>query len=250
MIKSIIIDDEQHCVDALRADLDKYCPNVEVSGTCASGKEGIFAIKKYKPRLIFLDVEMPWMNGFEMLEMLDHIDFCIIFTTAYDKFAAKAFRISAVDYLLKPIDAHDLQVAVKKAEEKILASEGTVNIENLLHNIRQPAQRQKIAFPQRDGYDFVPAENILYCHAEGAYTDIHLAGNKKFLVSKTLGDVEEMLPSDIFQRIHHSTIVNLQHITNLIRSDGGYVMLNNGEKLMISKAKKDSLLQRLGLKKE
>ena len=250
MIKALIIDDEQHCIDALKADLDKYCGNVEVSATCSSGKEGILAIKKYKPRLIFLDVEMPWMNGFEMLEMLEHIDFCIIFTTAYDKFAAKAFRISAVDYLLKPIESGDLKAAVKKAEEKILASEGTVNIENLLHNIRQPAQHQKIAFPQREGYEFIPAENILYCHAEGAYTDIHLTGNKKFLVSKTLGDIEEMLPADGFHRIHHSTIVNLQHITNLIRSDGGYLMLNNGEKLMISKAKKDSLLQRLGLKKD
>ncbi len=250
MIKSLIIDDEQHCIDALKADIDKHCGNVEVCATCLSAKEGILAIKKHKPRLIFLDVEMPWMNGFEMLEMLDNIDFCIIFTTAYDRFAAKAFRISAVDYLLKPVDINDLKVAVKKAEEKILASEGTVNIQNLLHNIRQPAEHQKIAFPKRDGYEFIPAENILYCNAEGAYTNIHLTGNKKFLVSKTLGDIEEMLPVDIFQRIHHSTIVNMQHITNLIRSDGGYVMLNNGEKLMISKAKKDTLLHRLGLKKD
>ena len=125
----------------------------------------------------------------------------------------------------------------------------TINIQNLLHNIRQPSQQQKIAFPQREGYEFIPAENILYCHAEGAYTDIHLIHNKKFLISKNLGDIEEMLPADIFQRIHHSTIVNIQHITNLIRTDGGYVMLDNGEKLMVSKAKKDMLLQRLGLKK-
>src|SRR6478735_740560 len=119
----------RNCKNAaiVKADLDRYCGNVEVCATCSSGKEGILAIKKYKPRLIFLDVEMPWMNGFEMLEMLDHIDFCIIFTTAYDKFAAKAFRISAVDYLLKPIDANDLKIAVQKAEEKILASEGTIN---------------------------------------------------------------------------------------------------------------------------
>src|SRR3954469_10579672 len=138
MIKAIVIDDEQHCIDALLSDLSKSCGNVEVIAKCLSAKEGILSIKKYKPQLIFLDVEMPWMNGFEMLEMLDHIDFYIIFTTAYDKFAAKAFRISAIDYLLKPIDVNDLQVAVKKAEDKILASEGTINIENLLHNIRQP----------------------------------------------------------------------------------------------------------------
>jgi len=120
MIKSIIIDDEKHCIDALISDLSKYCSNVEVCATSTSAKEGIFAIKKLKPRLIFLDVEMPLINGFEMLEMLDNIDFCIIFTTAYDKFAAKAFRISAVDYLLKPIDENDLKNAVQKAEEKNL----------------------------------------------------------------------------------------------------------------------------------
>ncbi|HVX26234.1 MAG TPA: LytTR family DNA-binding domain-containing protein [Parafilimonas sp.] len=250
MISTIIIDDEQHCINSLSTDLAKHCPHVQIQATCNSAKEGIFAIKKFKPRLIFLDVEMPWMNGFEMLETFDHIDFCIIFTTAYDKFAAKAFRISAVDYLLKPIDINDLKIAVKKAEEKILASEGTVNIQNLLHNIKQPSQQQKIAFPQREGYEFIAAENILYCHAEGAYTYIHLTGNKKFLVSKTLGDVEEMLPSDIFIRIHHSIVINLQHITNFIRSDGGYVVMNNGEKLMVSKARKDALLQRLGLKKD
>jgi two-component system LytT family response regulator len=250
MISTIIIDDEQHCINSLSADLAKHCLNVKVVATCNSAKEGILSIKKLRPRLIFLDVEMPWMNGFEMLEMIDHIDFCIIFATAYDKFAAKAFRISAVDYLLKPIDVNDLKIAVKKAEEKILASEGTVNIQNLLHNIRQPSQQQKIAFPQREGYEFIQAENILYCHAEGAYTYIHLLGNRKFIVSKTLGDVEEMLPSDIFLRIHHSIVINLRHITNFIRSDGGYVVMNNGEKLIVSKARKDNLLEKLGLKKD
>ena len=248
MIKSIIIDDEQPCIDTLKSDIFKYCNNIEICASCLSAKEGILAIKKYHPRLIFLDVEMPWMNGFEMLEMLDHIDFCIIFTTAYDKFAARAFRISAVDYLLKPVDPNDLKIAVEKAQEKILASEGAINIQNLLHNMRQPAQQQKIAFPKKDGYDFIPAENILYCHAEGAYTTIHLDERKKFLVSKNLGDVEDTLPADIFQRIHHSTVVNLHHITNFIRSDGGYVTIDNGEKLIVSKAKKEMLMQRLGLK--
>jgi two-component system LytT family response regulator len=248
MIKSIIIDDEKHCIDALISDLSKYCSNVEVCATSTSAKEGIFAIKKLKPRLIFLDVEMPLINGFEMLEMLDNIDFCIIFTTAYDKFAAKAFRISAVDYLLKPIDENDLKNAVQKAEEKILSSEGVINIQNLLHNIRQPAQQQKIAFPKREGYEFIAVENILYFHAEGAYTNVFLNNGKKFLVSKTLGDIEEMLPPEIFTRIHHSTIVNINAVTHYIRTDGGYVVINTNEKLMVSKARKEVLLERLGLK--
>jgi two-component system LytT family response regulator len=248
MIKSIIIDDEQPCIDALQADLAKYCNNVELCATCSSGKEGILAIKKHKPRLIFLDVEMPWMNGFEMLEMLDRIDFCIIFTTAYDKFAARAFRISAVDYLLKPVDAADLKAAVKKAEEKILASEGTVNIENLLHNIRQPAQQQKIALPNRDGYEFAKAHSILYCTAEGAYTKVIFNDKHSMLVSRSLGDIEEMLPVELFARIHHSTIININAVTHYSRADGGFVVMNTNEKLAVSKARKEALLQRLGLK--
>ncbi len=248
MIKSIIIDDEQHCIDALKADLSRHCGNVEVCSACLSGKEGILAIKKYKPQLIFLDVEMPWMNGFEMLEMLHIIDFCIIFTTAYDKFAAKAFRISAVDYLLKPVDATDLKAAVSKAEEKILVSAGTVNIQNLLHNIREPVQQQKIALPNRDGYEFAQAHSILYCTAQGAYTKVIFTDKRSLLISKTLGDIEEMLPSEIFIRIHHSTIVNLNAVTHYVRTDGGYVVMNTNERLMVSKARKEVLLEKLGLK--
>jgi len=250
MITAIIIDDEQHCVEALFGDLEKYHSGVEVLAKCNSAKEGILAIKRLKPQLIFLDVEMPWMNGFEMLEMLDHIDFSIIFTTAYDKFAAKAFRISAVDYLLKPIDVTDLKVAIHKAEEKILASAGTMNIENLLHNIRQPSQEQKIALPNRDGYEFTPVQSILYCNAEGAYTKVVLKEKRTLLISRTLGDIHEILPAEIFVRIHHSTIVNLNAVTQYSRADGGYVVMNTGERLIVSKARKDVLLEKLGLKKD
>ena len=250
MINAIIIDDEQHCVEALAADISKHCSNVEIIAKCTSAKEGILAIKKQKPQLIFLDVEMPWMNGFEMLEMLDHIDFCIIFTTAYDKFAAKAFRISAVDYLLKPIDANDLKIAILKAEQKIASSAGAVHIENLLHNMRQPVQQHKVALPNREGYEFTQVNDILYCGAEGAYTKIFLQGKRSMLISRTLGDIEEMLPPEIFIRIHHSTLVNLNAVTHYHRTDGGYVVMNTNEKLMVSKARKDALLQRLGLKKD
>ena len=117
-----------------------------------------------------------------------------------------------------------------------------------MHNIRQPAQQQKIAFPKREGYEFIAVENILYFHAEGAYTNVFLNNGKKFLVSKTLGDIEEMLPPEIFTRIHHSTIVNINAVTHYIRTDGGYVVISTNEKLMVSKARKEVLLERLGLK--
>ena len=249
MITAIIIDDEQHCVEALYRDLIKHHDNVEVLAKCNSAKEGILAIKKLKPQLIFLDVEMPWMNGFEMLEMLDHIDFCIIFTTAYDKFAAKAFRISAVDYLLKPIDADDLKAAVHKAEEKILASAGTVNIENLLHNIRQPAQDQKIALPNRDGYEFTPIQSILYCSAEGAYTKVVLKEKRTLLISRTLGDIHEILPAEIFVRIHHSTIVNLNAVTHYSQNRWRLCCYEYRRKINCFKSKERCFIGKAGSKK-
>jgi len=248
MINAIIVDDEKHCIDALVADLAKCCPNVHILATCGSAREGLNAIKNEKPQLLFLDVDMPWMNGFEMLELLPVINFCIIFTTAYDQFAARAFRISAIDYLLKPVDQGDLVEAVKKAEEKIQKDAGITNIENLLHNMRQPAQQQKVALPSRDGYEFEHVNTILYCAAEGAYTKVVLKDKKPLLISKTLGDIEEMLPRELFLRIHHSTVVNLNAITHYSRTDGGFVVINTNEKLMVSKARKEALLQQLGLK--
>jgi two-component system LytT family response regulator len=250
MLRSIIIDDEPQNALTLKNDITTHCLSVEVIAICHSAKEGIMAIKKDKPELIFLDIEMPWMNGFEMLEMLDDINFSIIFTTAHDQFAAKAFRLSAVDYLLKPIDPHDLKEAVTKAHRKNEQQQGNVHIENLLRNIRQPSSHQKIALPYKDGYEFIEVSHIVYCQAEGAYTKVFLDNKKYILVSRSLGDIEELLPGDLFQRIHHSTVVNLNFITHFVRSDGGYVKLQSGEQLTVSKSKKEIVLERLGLKKD
>jgi two-component system, LytTR family, response regulator len=250
MLRSIIIDDEPLNAATLKNDLNVHCPSVQIVSICHSAKEGIMAIKKERPDLIFLDIEMPWMNGFEMLEMLDEINFSLIFTTAHDQFAAKAFRISAVDYLLKPIDANDLTEAVKKAQQKLEQQQGQANIENLLRNIKQPSSQQKIALPYREGYEFVEVTHIIYCQAEGAYTKVFLDNKKYIVVSKTLGDIEELLPTDLFQRIHHSTVVNLGYVTHFVRSDGGYVKLRTGESLIVSKSKKEAVMERLGLKKD
>jgi len=250
MIRAIIIDDEPQNAGILKKDLETHCPFVQTIAVCYSAKEGILSIRKEKPELVFLDIEMPWMNGFEMLEVLGEINFSIIFTTAHDQFAAKAFRISAVDYLLKPIDAADLKAAVKKVEEKLHIQQGHANIENLLQNIKQPSSQQKIALPYKEGYEFIEVSQIIYCQAEGAYTKVFLDNKKYILVSKTLGDIEELLPSSIFQRIHHSTVVNLGYVTHFVRSDGGYVKMRTGEQLTVSKSKKESLMERLGLKRD
>jgi two-component system LytT family response regulator len=248
MIRSIIIDDEQHCVKALVKDLQQNCPSIEMADACYSAKDGIMAIKKHQPNLVFLDVEMPWMNGFEMLEILGDINFSIIFTTAHDEFAARAFRISAVDYLLKPIDAADLKSAVQKVEKKLGEDSYLQHISNLLRNMRQPSIEQKVALPQREGYEFIDVSSIIYCQAEGAYTNVFIQGKKPMLISRILGDVEELLPPEIFQRIHHSTLINVTYVSQFLRSDGGYIVLKNGDKLSVSKAKKEMLMARLGLR--
>jgi len=250
MLRSIIIDDEPQSADLLKTDILSNCPAVEVIHICHSAKEGVMTIKKEKPDLVFLDIEMPWMNGFEMLEILDDISFSIIFTTAHDQFAAKAFRISAVDYLLKPIDVNDLKEAVTKAEQKIAQQHGNANIENLLRNIKKPSSQQKIALPYREGFEFIEVTHIIYCQAEGAYTKVFLDNKKYIVVSKTLGDIEELLPQDLFLRIHHSTVVNLNYVTHFVRSDGGYLKLQTGEELPVSKSKKENVMERLGVKKD
>lgn len=208
------------------------------------------AIRREKPDLVFLDVQMPWMNGFEMLEVLDEISFAIIFTTAYDQFAARAFRLSAIDYLLKPIDVGDLKDAVRKVAERIRQHTGSANIDNLLHNFNNPEGKQRIAFAGREGYEFVEIGNIVHAHAEGAYTHVHLKDGRRLVISKTLSDIEEMLPGERFLRIHHSSLVNLDHVTHFYRTDGGYVVLDSGEKLPVSKSKKEHVMERLGLKKD
>ena len=248
MIRSVIIYDEQNCIDSLAFDLARHCPEVEIIETCTSPKQGLVTIRKQKPDLVFLDVQMPWMNGFEMLEIIDEINFSIIFTTAFDQFAAKAFRLSAIDYLLKPIDTNDLKEAVKKVSEKIALKTGAANIDNLLQNINKPENKQRIAFAGRDGYEFIEIESIVFARAEGAYTNVFLNNKRKLVISKTLSDIEEMLPVNQFQRIHHSTLVNISHVTHFYKSDGGYIVLDNGEKLIVSKSKKESLMERLGLK--
>jgi len=248
LITAIIIDDEQNCIDSLVFDLQKHCKDVEILESCTTPRQGLLSIKKHKPDLVFLDVQMPWMSGFEMLELLDKIDFAIIFTTAFDQFAAKAFRISAIDYLLKPIDINDLKEAIKKASEKIQQKSGTDNIANFLQNIKKPEVKQRIAVPGREGYEFIEAGKIIYAKAEGSYTHVFLNDKRKLIISKTLSDIEELLPTEHFQRIHHSTLVNLSHVTHLFKTDGGFVVLDNGEKLVVSKSRKESLMERLGLK--
>ncbi|MET0393731.1 MAG: LytTR family DNA-binding domain-containing protein [Chitinophagaceae bacterium] len=240
MINAIIIDDEQPCITALQNDLRMFCPQVKVIDTCSSSREGLLSIRKNKPDLVFLDIAMPVINGFELLEMLgEEAGFQLIFTTAYEQFATRAFRVSAVDYLLKPIDGNDLSEAVRKAEKAIERNQPDNN---------QPAAgHQKIALPNRDGYDFIATSDILYCRAEGAYTHIILKDQRKLLLSKPLGEIEGLLPASLFERIHHSYLINISQVHQFRKTEGASLIMNNGDQLSIARSKKDQLMKRLGI---
>ncbi|RZJ73395.1 MAG: response regulator transcription factor [Flavobacterium sp.] len=249
MISAIIIDDEQHCITTLLNDLEMFCPTVRVISTCRSGADAIAAIRAMKPQLVFMDIEMPLMNGFEILERLEgERDFSVIFTTAYDKFVMRALRASAIDYLLKPVDPIDLAKAVAKAEQqagRTLSPDNRIN--NLLTNSTVSEEQRRIALPSRDGYEFITLGEIIYCKADGGYTEIHLA-DRKLILSKALGETELLLEAAFFERIHHSVIVNINFVRQFKKNEGLFVIMSNGHQLNVSRSKKQDLLTRLGIK--
>lgn len=239
MIRAILLDDEKHCIESLKLDLTKYCPEVDIVAACISSKEGLQAIKKLKPDVLFLDVEMPWMNGFELLELLQPIDFEVIFVTAYDTYALKAFRVCAVDYLLKPISKDDLISAVQRIHKK--ASQGTDRIQELLDVYFTRKHQTRITIPEKDGYQFLDIPDILYAESDGNYSRIHVADKPSLFISQTLKDLEEKLAGNNFCRVHHSYLVNLDNVDRYVRSDGGYLIMKNGAIVPVSRAKKNEL---------
>lgn len=249
MINAIIIDDEARCAEVLNNDLKMYCPDIKVLCMAHSGLDGIRKIREYSPQAIFLDIEMQDMNGFEMLEILGPSLQCkVIFTTAYAQFAIRALRINALDYLLKPIDGQELIEAVKRMTTSIETAESNIQqVQYALANLKLPTDEQKLALPNRNGYDFISPAEILYCKADGAYTEIHITHGKTILLSKSLGEIETVLPPSLFVRIHHSCTININHISQFKKSEGAFLVMSNGEQLGISRSKKDHLLRRIGL---
>ena len=199
MIKAIIIDDEKHCSDNLQWQLRQYCPEVEVACVCKSPEQGLAEIGKRQPQLVFLDVEMPRMSGFEMLEQLTDIHFDIIFTTAFNQYAIQAIKFGALDYLVKPVDKDELRTAVNKVVNRT-NSESLKQLTALLTHIRKSNDLsfQKIALPTLHGYELVPLNNIMYCESKSNYTNIHLNSGQPILVSRTLKDIEELLDTQFF----------------------------------------------------
>jgi len=250
MINAIIIDDERHSCDALKMLLEKCCSQVQVSAMCYSAEEGIKKIHELKPQLVFLDIEMPHMNGFQMLEQLPAINFEIIFTTSYDQYAITAFKFSALDYLLKPVDREELEKAIQKVSKKITPPVSQ-QLEILLQKINQPAIIiQKIALPTMQGLEFVPVDSIINCSSNNNYTEFFLADKKRLLVSRTLKEVEDMLADHSFLRVHNSHVVNVNAITRYVKGEGGYLVMTDGSTVDVSRSRKDLLLQKLQPYKE
>jgi two-component system LytT family response regulator len=244
MIKALLIDDEVHCLDTLCMLLSDFCPDVHVMEQCMSAKKGLDAIEKLNPELVFLDIEMPFMNGFELLEQFKSIPFSVIFTTSYDQYAIKAIRFSALDYLLKPIDPKELVVAINKV--KAHKSPPSAEQFNMLMEQIQHKEKgfTKIAVPTFDGYELIPIDQVLRCEADDNYSHVFLKNKTKITACRTLKEVEEQLQDfPFFIRVHHSYIVNLNEVTKYVRGEGGYLVMSDGSTVNVSRSRKDSLMK-------
>ena len=220
MIKAILIEDEKKSRDVLAHLLQKNCPDISIIGIAENVKAGIEIVHNLKPELIFLDVMMPDGSGFDVLEKISDLKFDVIFTTASEKFAVKAIKFSALDYLLKPIDAEELKAAVKKVLDRKHIISPKENLHSLLENIKKSdEQYSKITLPTGSAYEVVLVKDIIRCEANDNYTNVYLADGKKFLVSGTLKHYEELLPEKDFVRVHHSHLINRTHMLRFLKEE-------------------------------
>lgn len=244
MFKAILIDDEVHCIDTLSMLISDYCPEVQVMEQCVSAKQGLIAVGRHHPELIFLDIEMPVMNGFEFLEQFTDIPFSVIFTTSYDQYAIKAIHFSALDYLLKPIDPKELVAAVQKVRvQKMLpsAEQFRMLIDQVQNRLKQFT---KVAVPTSEGFELIPVEEIIFCEADDNYTRFFLKNKKRVIACRTLKEVEEQLTDFVsFIRVHHSYMVNLNEVDKYIRGEGGYLIMSDGSIVNVSRSRKDALMK-------
>lgn len=247
MLTAIIIDDETSSRNSLRKKLATHCTEITIVDECENGEEGIKSIEEKNPDIIFLDVEMPRVNGFTMLQQLTNKDFEVVFITAYDHYAIRAIKFSALDYLVKPVEVADLKAAVEKAAKKRKTSAINERLELLLQNLNTDKKEpHRIAIPSLDGLQFVETENIIYLEASSNYTCFYLTKNTRLTVAKTLKDFEGLLPPSVFIRIHHSYIINKNLVERYINGKGGQVVMSNGIVLDVARRKKEEFMKAIG----
>ncbi len=245
MIEAIIVDDEINNVTSLQNLLKKFCPEIKVVGTAEDANAGYDLIQRTSPQLAFLDIEMPFGNAFDLLNRLGEVNFEIIFITAFDQYAIKAFRYSALDYLLKPINIDELKNAVEKVSKHINTKTVNEKVSVLLHNMdKAKPVHPKIAIAGVNGITFIQTENITRLEAQKNYTLVFVDSGQKIMSTKNLGGFEELLPESSFCRVHHSHIVNLNFVKRYHKGRGGYIEMEDGSDIEVSIRKKEAFLER------
>jgi two-component system LytT family response regulator len=246
-LRTILVDDEPRGLNSLEKLLHINCPDVTTIATCSNADAAIEKINELKPDLLFLDIAMPVKDGFELLKEMKEVQFEVIFVTAYNQFMIEAFHFSAIDYLLKPVDDDLLTESVKRAKKRIIEKAGSQNIEAFLHNVQQkhtPAN-MKLCIPSLKGFQVVELDNILYAEAAGNYTNFYFRDQYPVCTSKPIHEYEELLSDSGFVRIHKSYLVNLLHIKEYLRGEGGSVVLSDNKELEVSRRKKDSFILKM-----
>jgi len=245
MIKALIVDDEPSAVNTLRLMLERYIPEITMLQSTNDPQEALPLIKSFQPDLLFLDIQMPVLNGFELLKRIPSLSFEIIFTTAHDQYAIQAIRFSALDYLLKPIDADELRAAFDKFMSRYNLKIGNQPLyQNLMHNISVADKKDfKLAVPTIDGTFFYFPEEIIRLEGESNYTRLFFSGKKPMLVSKTLKDYEELLAEHGFIRVHKSHLINKKHVVNY--TNDGHLVLADQSKVEVSRRRKEEVMEAL-----
>jgi two-component system LytT family response regulator len=243
LIQAVIIEDEPKNVTLLKKLLEMYCPNVKVAGNANSIKGSVTLIKETNPDLVFLDIEIGGGNAFELLDILQPVKFEIIFVTAYDNYLLKAIRYSALDYLFKPINITELITAVNKSINKIRNQNISKKVESLLENFLIQKTSTTITIPTAFGFHIIAVQNILRCEAKGSYTNIYLNDGKNYTASKSLKEYEEILPSDLFFRTHHSHLVNMNFVIRYNKGKGGTIEMKDKSTIPLAARRKNDFLR-------
>ncbi|OUS02742.1 hypothetical protein A9Q86_02715 [Flavobacteriales bacterium 33_180_T64] len=242
MIKTLIVDDEQHCIDRIKKLIDDYGENLQIIATCNTVEDALKTTKKLRPDLVFLDIEIHDKTGFDFLEHLGAFNFNVIFTTAFDNYAIKAFKYSAMDYLLKPIDNDDFIGAIKRLEKRLTPLDTELQIKMLLNNLQKEDHKKMIRIPTSTGFEVLEIKDIVHCEADTSYTHIYTKNNK-ILVSKPIKHFEDLLSDANFFRIHNSHLVNIDHIKKYTKGKGGYVTMSNNANIDVSTRRKEEFLK-------
>lgn len=247
MIKTILVDDEPRGLSALKRLLELYCPDVKIIGECLDTRTAIENIQLLEPELVFLDIAMPDKNGFDLLNELSPVRFEIIFVTAHNEYTIQAFKYSAVDYLLKPVEEDLLIEAVRRAAQRITDKTSAGQVETFLYNLRklQTPAEMKLCIPDMKGFRVVGISDIIFCESESSYTIFHLRDGQIITASKSIMEYELLLENNGFCRIHKSFLVNLQHIREYVRGEGGAVVLTNDKTIEVSRRKKEVFISKM-----